>query len=31
MKMGVKKWRTNAIGRGEWRKTGEAAKVLQEL
>jgi hypothetical protein len=29
--MGVKRWRTNAMDRGEWRKICEAAKVLQEL
>jgi hypothetical protein len=29
--MGVKRWRTKAMGRGEWRKICEAAKVLQEL
>jgi hypothetical protein len=29
--MGVKRWRTKAMDRGEWRKLCEAAKVLQEL
>jgi hypothetical protein len=27
IKMGVKRWRTNAMGRGELRKICEAAKV----
>jgi hypothetical protein len=31
IKMGVKRWRTKAMDRGEWRKICEAAKVLQEL
>jgi hypothetical protein len=31
IKMGVKRWRTEAMDRGEWRKICEAAKVLQEL
>jgi hypothetical protein len=31
IKMGVKRWRTKAMGRGEWRKICEAVKVLQEL
>jgi hypothetical protein len=31
IKMGVKRWRTKAMDRGEWRKIREAAKVLQEL
>jgi hypothetical protein len=31
IKMGVKRWRTKAMGRGEWRKICEAAKALQEL
>jgi hypothetical protein len=29
--MGVKRWRTKAMDRGEWRKIYEAAKVFQEL
>jgi hypothetical protein len=31
IKMGVKRWRTKEMDRGEWRKICEAAKVLQEL
>jgi hypothetical protein len=31
IKMGVKRWRTKAMDRGEWRKMCEAAKVLPEL
>jgi hypothetical protein len=31
IKMGVKRWRIKAMGRGERRKICEAAKVLQEL
>jgi hypothetical protein len=31
IKMGVKRWRTKAMDRGEWGKICEAAKVLQEL
>jgi hypothetical protein len=31
IKMDVKRWRTKAMDRGEWRKICEAAKVLQEL
>jgi hypothetical protein len=31
IKMGVKRWRTKAMDRGEWRKIYAAAKVLQEL
>jgi hypothetical protein len=31
IKMGVKRWRTKAMDRGEWRKICEAVKVLQEL
>jgi hypothetical protein len=31
IKMGVKRWRTKAMNRGEWRKICEVAKVLQEL
>jgi hypothetical protein len=31
IKMGVKRWRTKAMDKGEWRKICEAAKVLQEL
>jgi hypothetical protein len=31
IKMGVKRWRTKVMDRGEWRKLCEAAKVLQEL
>jgi hypothetical protein len=31
IKMGVKRWRTKAMGRGEWRKICEAAKDLREL
>jgi hypothetical protein len=31
IKKGVKRWRTKAMDRGEWRKICEAAKVLQEL
>jgi hypothetical protein len=31
IKMVVKRWRTKAMDRGEWRKICEAAKVLQEL
>jgi hypothetical protein len=30
-KMDVKRWRTKAMDRGEWRKIYGAAKVLQEL
>jgi hypothetical protein len=31
IKMDVKRWRTKATDRGEWRKICETAKVLQEL
>jgi hypothetical protein len=31
IEMGVKRWRTKAMDRGEWRKIFEAAKVLQVL
>jgi hypothetical protein len=31
IKMGVRRWRTKAMDREEWRKICEAAKVLQEL
>jgi hypothetical protein len=30
-KMEIKRWRTKAMARTEWRKICEAAKVLQEL
>jgi hypothetical protein len=31
IKMDVKRWRTKAMDRGEWRKICEAAKVLKKL
>jgi hypothetical protein len=30
IKMCVKRWRTKAMDRGEWKRICEAAKVLQE-
>jgi hypothetical protein len=31
IKMAVKRWRTKATDKGEWRKICDTAKVLQEL